>query len=152
MATINPAQELSQIVDGYLRDAHGYEPAFWLMPYAPDKKWSRKMVLGHLIDSAIHNLTRFVTTQYQQNTKILYDADQWVAINDYEHTDIATLLLFWGLLNKQIVKIIANMPSTALPLTCDTGKNEVEPQTLAFLVQDYIVHLKYHLNQINKNT
>ena len=38
-------------------------------------KWSKKEVLGHLIDSAHNNLRRFVVGQYEQQPNIVYDQD-----------------------------------------------------------------------------
>jgi hypothetical protein len=52
----------------------------------PDpSKWSKKEVLGHLIDSAQNNLRRFVVGQYEMvPPKITYDQDFWVAANGYQ--------------------------------------------------------------------
>ncbi len=47
-------------------------------------KWSKKEVLGHLIDSAENNLRRFICSQYEsQPPKIRYDQNFWVTANNY---------------------------------------------------------------------
>ena len=46
----------------------------------PDK-WSRKEILGHLIDSASNNHQRFVRAQYVKDTNFLsYEQKEWVSI------------------------------------------------------------------------
>ncbi|MDV7698521.1 hypothetical protein N6B72_16460 [Chryseobacterium soli] len=41
-----------------------------------------------------------------------------------------------------------NIPDEALQKTCDTTKTELRIFTLAYLIQDYIDHLQYHLKTI----
>lgn len=36
-------------------------------------KWSKKEILGHLIDSATNNHQRFVRAQFEMNPEIVYD-------------------------------------------------------------------------------
>lgn len=38
-------------------------------------KWSKKEIIGHLIDSATNNHQRFVRGQFEYNPEILYDQD-----------------------------------------------------------------------------
>ena len=46
----------------------------------PDK-WSRKEILGHLVDSAANNHQRFVRAQYSKDTNFLpYEQKEWVKI------------------------------------------------------------------------
>ena len=47
-------------------------------------KWSRKEILGHLLDSASNNHQRFVRAQYMKDVNFLsYDQNQWVNIQRY---------------------------------------------------------------------
>lgn len=39
-------------------------------------KWSKKEILGHLVDSAHNNLRRLIVTQYHKGQKIVYDQDR----------------------------------------------------------------------------
>ena len=110
--------------------------------------WSKKEILGHLIDSAMNNLRRFVVTQYQQNDKIYYWQDEWVAFQEYQHAPTEEVIELWKLLNLQICRTIDNMPSEKLEYTCDTGKTAEQLHTLEFLIDDYIVHMQHHLKDI----
>jgi hypothetical protein len=44
----------------------------------------------------------------------------------------------------QIINVLAHMPVEHYEKTADTG----EPRTLQWLAEDYVKHLKHHLNQI----
>jgi len=41
-------------------------------------KWSKKELIGHLIDSAHNNLRRFIVAQYEEKPLIKYAQDYWV--------------------------------------------------------------------------
>ena len=49
------------------------------------EKWSKKEILGHLIDSAENNIQRFVRVQYENEPFIFYEQDEWVRIQDYQN-------------------------------------------------------------------
>jgi hypothetical protein len=111
-------------------------------------KWSRKELLGHLIDSASNNLRRLIVGQYEQGTKIVYDQDRWVAYQNYQAMNADDVKTLWKLLNYQIAEVISRIPQSKLDNTCDTGFGKAEVHSLVYFIEDYIVHLKYHLNQI----
>src|SRR6202012_2728922 len=68
---------------------------------APDK-WSRKEILGHLVDSAIYNLTRFTRTPGSPSPYVLqsYPQVELVRINHYQEVPIGHLLTLWEGLNR----------------------------------------------------
>lgn len=111
-------------------------------------KWSRKELLGHLIDSASNNLRRLIVGQYEQGTKIVYDQDKWVAYQNYQEMNSDDVKTLWKLLNHQIAQVIGRIPQSKLDNTCDTGLGKAEVHSLVYFIEEYIVHLKYHLNQI----
>lgn len=115
------------------------------------EKWSKKEVLGHLIDSALTNLRRFVMTQYVQEQKIIYHQDEWVSLQYYQDANHLELINLWRLLNDQIIRVVKEIPETKREHLCDTGKNGIQLHALEYLVKDYAVHLEHHLNQIMKN-
>jgi hypothetical protein len=115
---------------------------------ADPEKWSRKEVLGHLIDSAQNNLRRFIVTQYQENQKIVYQQNDWVNLQGYQLANVHDLIEFWRLINVQVIRVCEAMPEEVLTRTCDTGRDQVEPKTIAFLIEDYCDHLEHHLGQI----
>ncbi len=122
----------------------------WIKKSNPSK-WSKKEILGHLIDSATTNLRRFVVTQYEQKQKIIYHQDEWVDLQLYQESNIQDNIELWKLLNLQIIRTISNIPNNKLQNICDTGKDSTEYHTLEFLIDDYIKHLKHHLGQIIEN-
>ena len=117
----------------------------WSYRNAPTK-WSKKEILGHLIDSAANNHQRLVRVQFEDNPAIRYDQDKWVMTQDYHNASINDLIELWLNYNKHLVHIISKMPKEKYERTCDVGKEE--PVTLEWLVKDYLRHLKHHLNQI----
>lgn len=116
-------------------------------------KWSKKEVLGHLIDSAQNNLRRFICGQYEDAPpKIVYDQDYWVKLNVYQQTESKEVIALWVLINKRIAAILAAMPEASWSKLSDTGKNSASLHTLDWLADDYVKHLKHHLNQIIPNS
>src|ERR1700748_3100741 len=89
------------------------------------EKWSKKEIIGHLIDSAQINLQRFVRCTYMENFKLVYDQVEWVAVNHYQEADINDLLQLWKLLNKQIMHVLGNYPANRLQVMCDNSKTDV---------------------------
>ena len=148
-ATVN---ELNKIVNEYsLRISTISDQEFSVKPLP--NKWRKKEVLGHLIDSAQNNLRRFVCGQYESTPpKIVYDQDYWVKANNYQQTNGTEVIAMWKLINNQIAAILETMPSSSYPKECDTGKNSVTLHSLEWLADDYVKHLKHHLNQIIPNS
>ena len=58
-------------------------------------KWSKKQILGHLIDSAANNHQRFVRIQYENEPVIFYEQDQWVNLQYYNLADSRVLIQLW---------------------------------------------------------
>ncbi|WP_295648301.1 hypothetical protein [uncultured Mucilaginibacter sp.] len=101
-----------------------------------------------MIDSAQINLQRFVRCTYEQNFKLVYAQDEWVATQRYNEAKAEDLLTLWRLLNKQIARVLLNYPVQQLQNTCDTGKTEVSLRTVEWLANDYVKHMEHHLEQI----
>jgi hypothetical protein len=121
-------------------------------------KWSKKEILGHLIDSATNNHRRFVLAQFADDLIFDgYEQDKWVEVQNYNEADWELLISIWITLNSHIVHIMRNTP---LEVLTKKRKNhnlhkiawqavpETEETTLEYFYQDYIDHLKHHLNQI----
>jgi hypothetical protein len=114
-------------------------------------KWSNKEIIGHLCDSAQINLQRFVRCTYEENFKLIYEQDEWVAAQHYQEMNVADLLQLWRLLNLQIARVLESYPADRLQTRCDSSKKETGLHTVEWLAQDYLVHLQHHLNQITYN-
>lgn len=111
-------------------------------------KWSKKEVLGHLIDSAQNNLRRFIVGQYEDNPHIIYDQDAWVNVNHYQHMSEGDVVMLWKLINERIVAVLKMIPVENYDRLCNTGKTTPANHSLQWLAADYVKHLKHHLNQI----
>ena len=115
-----------------------------------ETKWSKKEILGHLIDSAINNIQRFTEIQtFEKPYKIrTYNPDDLVKSNDYQNKNNQNLFDLWLHLNRHILEIIKNQTDKTLAyqLILPNGKLN----NLQFLIEDYIEHLFYHVSQINK--
>jgi hypothetical protein len=113
----------------------------------PDK-WSKQEILGHLIDSAINNLKRFIDAQYLPRPYqiIRYQQDDAVAINRYQQLPTAHLLQLWSLLNQQIVFVVSNIPNEKLSYVVIIPSGE--SRTLEWLVIDYVEHMEHHFKQL----
>lgn len=105
-------------------------------------KWSKKEILGHLVDSAIHNLVRFTEINYLEKPyhHRPYSQNDLVKLNQYQTMDINELTQLWLSLNKQIIRIFKNIDKKALDYQSTID--------LKFLMTDYVEHLEYHINQI----
>jgi hypothetical protein len=113
-------------------------------------KWSKKEILGHLIDSGIHNLQRFTEIQYESKPYIIrsYKQNELVYANKYQNADSKELIRFWWSLNKRILFIIQMQTEKTLYYQIELEKGNLSD--LGFLIKDYVNHLEHHLNQIIK--
>lgn len=109
-------------------------------------KWSKKEIIGHLIDSAQSNIRRFVTAQYQDNPIIVYNQDKWVVIANYQQWNTNDLIDLWYLLNKLVTEILKNTSAEMGQRKCQTQ----ELHSIEWLAVDYIKHLRHHIHQVLK--
>ena len=111
-------------------------------------KWSKKEILGHLIDSAIHNLVRFTEINYAAKPyrHRPYNQIDLVNLNQYQTKDINELNQLWLSLNRQIIRIMKSVDEEALDYKIILSDESVID--LRFLMTDYVEHLEHHINQI----
>lgn len=107
--------------------------------------WSKKQVLGHLIDSAANNHQRFIRTQFEELPQIAYDQNNWNDHNHYNEMDEQLLIQLWQTYNIFLAEILQKIPSDNLHRTCAV---KGERFTLQFIIEDYVTHLEYHLHQL----
>lgn len=112
------------------------------------EKWSKKEILGHLVDSALNNLQRLIRVQYEPGVKIVYNQNNWVQIQNYQELDKESVVELWHAMNLQFIRIIKDFPPEKLNLEIDTGKVQTEFHTAEFLITDYLSHMEHHLRQI----
>jgi DinB superfamily len=121
-------------------------------------KWSRKEIIGHLIDSAANNHQRFVRAQFSDDLVFAgYEQEQWVRVQNYQGEVWAELVQLWKLYNQHILHLVSLIPEgTRTKLRSKHNLHQIasdmisadEPVTLDFFVRDYLDHMKKHLGQI----
>ncbi|GAB3701647.1 hypothetical protein GCM10027592_30060 [Spirosoma flavus] len=120
-----------------------------LTQHAPDK-WSRKQILGHLIDSAINNLKRFTDAQFSEGTyqTTSYNQNQLVIVNQYQTLPLDHLLTLWSSLNTQILYVAEVIPDAKLAQSVQYNGVAAETYTLDWIIEDYVAHLEHHLKTL----
>ncbi len=114
--------------------------------HSPDK-WSRREILGHLIDSASNNHQRFVRAQIENNVTFpSYSQEPWVELQGYQGESWFALVSLWKNYNHHLLHVLSGIPEEKRANLCRVG--ESESVTLEFLARDYVRHLKHHLAQI----
>jgi len=105
-------------------------------------------VIGHLVDSAIHNLVRFTEINYLEKPyhHRPYNQIDLVNVNQYQTKDIKELTQLWYSVNKQIIQIMKSVTEEALDYKIILSDDSVID--LRFLMTDYVEHLEHHINQI----
>jgi len=112
---------------------------------APNK-WSKKEILGHLIDSAANNHQRFMRLQLQTEISLPgYDQDDWVRLNRYQQRTWNEIVTLWSAYNRHLASVIESLDDSALGHVWHSPDGDV---TLEFIASDYVRHLKHHLAQI----
>ena len=121
-------------------------------------KWSKKEILGHLVDSAYNNHQRFLRAESQGNLIFPgYDPDEWVIKNDYQNRSIEDILQMWEMCNRHLSILIRDIPKEVLQkmttehefhLMAMNLLEKGEPSSLSYLIWDYLFHLEYHMKQI----
>ncbi len=109
-------------------------------------KWSKKEILGHLIDSAANNHQRFIRVQYENIPTIIYDQNKWNELNHYQQLESKHIIQLWTIYNQHLLEILKRIPEENMCLELNVG-NEINV-TLQFLMDDYLLHLEHHLKQI----
>jgi hypothetical protein len=113
---------------------------------SPDK-WAKKEILGHLLDSASNNHQRFVRGALQGSLTFPgYDQNPLVELQNFAEVDWNFLVDFWAAYNRFLAHVIGQLSAEAAAVTCNIDDNP--PATLEWIAQDYVAHLKHHLNQI----
>ncbi len=112
-----------------------------------DGKWSRKQILGHLIDSATNNHHRFIRAQLRNHIELPgYTQNDWIRLNGYEKKSWIDVAHLWEMYNEHLVHILSLIPDDVLHNTISLdGKPAM---TLQFVAEDYLRHLRHHLEQM----
>lgn len=112
-----------------------------------DDKWSKKEIIGHLIDSASNNHQRFIRAQLITNLIFpSYEQEKWVKLQNYQGERWLDLVELWKNYNLHLLHVVSIIPEDVMKRTCKI--EDKEPVSLLILFEDYINHLRHHLAQI----
>lgn len=142
--TINKLEQLIKLGVAYCAQSSEQEMS---RKESPDK-WSKKEILGHLIDSGINNLQRFTEIQFENKPYNIrkYNQNELVKANDYQNSDLTEIVEFWSSINHRIKNLMAQQTDNTLNYKIELEKGNFSD--LRFLMNDYVVHLEHHLKQI----
>ena len=141
------------IADDLLRTINEVQPALQSLSdtetssHPQSGKWSKKEILGHLIDSATNNHQRFVRASLTGALTFPgYEQDALAKLQRANNVEWALLLRLWESYNRYLAHVLSCLPESTANASCVIGS--YPPATLAFIAEDYVAHLKHHLNQI----
>jgi hypothetical protein len=121
-------------------------------------KWSRKEIVGHLVDSAVNNQGRFVRAQLKDDLVFDgYDQEAWVRVQGYGERPWLELVSLWRAYNQQLAATVR--ATTASELDRPRARHNLDTigfrplpagtsPTLGFLMRDYVAHLEHHVQQV----
>jgi hypothetical protein len=113
--------------------------------------WTRKQIVGHLLDSAANNRQRFVRAAIDgEYAGPKYAQDAWVAAHGYGSQSWPDLLRWWIAEHEILVAVVDRIPEERLETACRVGDGD--PVTLQFLIEDYVAHQEHHFGQITAPT
>ncbi len=109
--------------------------------------WSRKQILGHLLDSASNNHQRFVRCAIGGGLSgwPSYEQNEWVETGRYQEARWSELVEFWTAYNRLLSRILSGLRTEQLALSCQVGGKAM---TLGELAASYVDHLEHHLEQV----
>lgn len=121
-------------------------------------KWSPKEIIGHLIDSAANNHSRFVRGQLPADPLFAnYDQEGWVRVQRYQDRPWTDIVRLWQAYNEQLAWVMETVDRSML--TREFAAPGIDEKlwktmadgrtpTLGYFMTDYVVHLKHHLRQV----
>jgi hypothetical protein len=109
--------------------------------------WTRKQIVGHLLDSATNNRQRFVRAASEGSFNgPNYGQDAWVAAHGYAEQTWETLLSWWEVEHEILMAIVDRIHESRFEAECVLDADA--PVTLRFLIEDYVAHQRWHLKQL----
>jgi hypothetical protein len=147
------SKELADLLDRTLAREH---PLLLAVPDGPatsrpnrpsGRGWSMREELGHLVDSAVNNHNRFVRAALEgAYAGPGYAENPWVDLHRYAERPWPVLVGEWHAHNTALVPLLRNIPDARLSAPCAVGGGA--PVTLEFLVDEYVLHMQHHLDQV----
>jgi len=145
--TTDKLDKLLKITKEYIYKSSNTELTYKAHP----EKWSKKEIIGHLIDSGINNIQRFTAVQIEKEPYRIMPMKQveLVKVNDYQNAKIEELLAFLMSINIRIrnLMLLQNAQTLKTSIELYTKGNMSD---LRYLMEDYVAHFEQHVNQIIK--
>jgi hypothetical protein len=136
---------LAQVVDDALPRLRAISDADSSAKTGPEK-WSKKEILGHLIDSAANNHQRFIRLQMARDVTLPgYDQTGWVEANGYQRTNWSNIVTLWEAYNLHLAGVIERIEPACAEHIWHGPEADYK---LGFLIDDYVIHLLNHLVQL----
>jgi len=120
-------------------------------------KWSKKELVGHLVDSAANNHQRFVRARFQDDLVFEgYAQDDWIRVQRYQQEPWGELVALWRAYNLHLAHVIEGIPADvrdkvhrrhSLDRIAWREVPAGEPTTLGYFLRDYVGHMEHHLAQ-----
>ncbi len=121
-------------------------------------RWSKKEILGHMIDSALINHQRIARGSFTGNLEFSgYSQENWVEAHMYQEMNWKDLIEIWFRYNMHLAFFIQKLPEEILyHETTEHNFDEIAHarlskdslSNLAYLVWDYVAHQEHHAKQI----
>lgn len=142
-------KRLAVYIDELAERCRSFSESELVLKPAPGK-WSKKEILGHLIDSAINNLKRFTEIQFSEQPYFIqsYKQNELVLVNNYQWLPLEHLLQLWQSLNQQIIYVVENTAADKLNYKVDPQYDNHEMKTLGWIICDYVAHMEHHFKQL----
>lgn len=111
-------------------------------------RWSPIELLGHLVDSAVHNLVRLTEAPDTDGVYIVraYDQDRLVERNAYREADVNDLLTLCAGLNDRISTVLDRFDSSTLATPVRLSDGSLTD--LRAVATGYADHLEHHVRQL----
>ena len=141
--------ELEELVAGLPAEWHAIPDEEAARPRA-DGGWSRKQIVGHMIDSATVNHQRFIRALAgETDFNLLYAQEEWVDLNGYQLRDWDGIIRLWEGINLHLLAVCLRIREDQAELACGQD-GDPGPWTLAYRVPDYVAHLEMHVEQMRR--
>lgn len=108
--------------------------------------WSKKEILGHLVDSAHYNHERFIQAQFIAKPYISYNQNACVQYNFYQSCNLENLILLWLSYNRHLLHIMDTIDDAILRLPIQMEEHVILTFEETFI--SYVQHVEHHVNQI----
>ena len=102
--------------------------------------WSKKEILGHLIDCANHLQHQLIRCQFEAEPEIVFDPRNWVKHNQYEQFEFNHLTRFWLIYNQHLLQLILLIPDEQLTLHVIVHPDKT--LSLEQLITEYIDYIE----------